>query len=59
MLSPHAEKWGDASPRPPPIDTRASNTAVIVININILIAYILLIYLCLLHRSCLLTATLL
>ena len=25
MLSPHAEKWGDASPppRPPPIDVRA------------------------------------
>ena len=23
MLSPHAEKWGDASPRPPPIDARA------------------------------------
>ena len=22
MLSPHAEKWGDASPRPPPIDAR-------------------------------------
>ena len=23
MLSPQAEKWGDASPRPPPIDARA------------------------------------
>jgi len=22
MLSPHAEKWGDASPHPPPIDAR-------------------------------------
>ena len=22
MLSPHPEKWGDASPRPPPIDAR-------------------------------------
>ena len=22
MLSPHSEKWGDASPRPPPIDAR-------------------------------------
>ena len=22
MLSPHAEKWGDASTRPPPIDAR-------------------------------------
>ena len=26
MLSPHAEKWGDASPRPPPIDARADMT---------------------------------
>ena len=24
MLSPHAEKWGDASPRPPPIDARVA-----------------------------------
>ena len=23
MLFPHPEKWGDASPRPPPIDARA------------------------------------
>ena len=23
MLSPHPEKWGGASPRPPPIDARA------------------------------------
>ena len=22
--APHPEKWGDASPRPPPIDARAS-----------------------------------
>ena len=28
MLSPHPEKWGDASPRPPPIDARAVITSV-------------------------------
>ena len=34
MLSPHAEKWGDASPRPPAIDARASNTVFIRIHIS-------------------------
>ena len=28
MLSPHAEKWGDASPRPPPIDARGSKNGI-------------------------------
>ena len=26
MLSPHAEKWGDASPRPWPNDARGGHT---------------------------------
>ena len=34
MLSPQAEKLGDASPRPPPIDARACSAMVVSNNKN-------------------------
>ena len=36
VLSPHAEKWGDASPppRPPPIDARALKICVCILYMS-------------------------
>ena len=34
MLSPHTEKWGDAYPRPPPIDARVNKDVLLSYTCN-------------------------